>query len=230
MDVFLVPTGQARYAPYCEHDDGHDPVDAGAGDRGWLAGLQARFRSMIAAVERERLRTSEEREALGRTWAGRLKARLMRWIAEKVAEQRLLWHLRGRDEARLLYPSDLPETEATRILRASFQRDRDVHLRWFVFDSALFVASGLLAIVPGPNVLAYYFAFRVVGHYLAWHGARHGLERVRWATQPSDALASLRRALALPRGDRRAHVARVQEELQLSHLVRFLDRMAAWSG
>jgi hypothetical protein len=185
---------------------------------------------MLAAVERERLRTSEEREALGRTWAGRLKARLMRWIAEKVAEQRLLWHLRGRDEARLIYPSDLAEAEATRILKASFQRDRDAHLRWLVFDSLLLVASGLLAIVPGPNLLAYYFAFRVVGHYLAWHGARHGLDRVRWAARPSDALASLRPALTLPRAERREHVARVQEELQLSHLVRFLERMAAWSG
>jgi len=231
MDVFLVPTGQARYAPYCEHaDDGHDPVDDGSGGRGWLAGMQARFRSMLAAVEREHLRTSEEREAMRRTWAGRLKARLVRWIAEAVAEQRLLWHLRGRHEARLVYPSDLPETEATRILRASFQRDRDVHLRWLVFDSALLAASGLLAIVPGPNLLAYYFAFRVVGHYLAWHGAGHGLDRVRWSTQPSDALASLRRALALSPHDRREHVARVATELQLSHLVRFLERMAAWSA
>lgn len=230
MDVFLVPIGAARHAPYCEHsDDGHDPADHAA-RVGWLAGLQEKFRSVLAAVERERLRTSEERAKLGRSWAGRLKARLMRWVAEKVAEQRLLWHLRGRDAARLVYPSDLAEADAVRALKASFQRDRDAHLRWLVFDSLLLVASGLLAIVPGPNLLAYYFAFRVVGHYLAWHGARHGLDRVRWTSQPSDALASLRRAPSLPRAERRAHVARVQDELQLSHLARFLERMAAWSG
>jgi hypothetical protein len=99
-----------------------------------------------------------------------------------------------------------------------------------VFDSLLLVASGLLAIVPGPNVLAYYFAFRVVGHYLAWHGARQGLDRVRWSAQPSEALARLRRVLTLSRSDRHEQVARVQEELQLSHLTRFLERMAAWSG
>jgi hypothetical protein len=228
MDVFLVPTGKNAYAPYCEHaDDGYDPAGDGVPSRGWWAGLQARFRSMLAAVERERLRTSEEREALRGSWAGRLKARLMRWIAERVAEQRLLWHLRGRDEACLLYPSDLADTDALRILRASFQHDRDAHLRWLVFDSLLLLASGLLAIVPGPNVLAYYFAFRVVGHYLAWHGARQGLDRVRWSAQPSDALASLRRVLTLSRGDRHEHVVRVQQELQLSHLARFLERMAA---
>ena len=230
MDVFLLPTGKAQHAPYCEHaDDGHDAVSDGPA-RGWVAGLQAKFKTMLAAVERERLRTSEERARLRRSWAGRLKARLMRWIAEKVAEQRLLWHLRGRDEARLIYPSDLAEADATRILKNSFQRDRDAHLRWLVFDSLLLVASGLLAIIPGPNMLAYYFAFRVVGHYLAWHGARHGLDRVRWAAHPSEALASLRRALTLPRAERREHVARVQEELQLSHLVRFLERMAPSSG
>ena len=228
MDVFLVPTGKARYAPYCEHaDDGHDPADERGRSRGWLGGLQARFRSTLAAIERERLRSAEERARLRRTWWGRLKARLMRWIAEAVAEQRLLWHLRGRGDARLFYPSDLDRTDAVRLLKSSFARDRDAHLRWLVFDSLLLVASGLLAVVPGPNMLAYYFAFRVFGHYLAWHGARHGLDRVRWAAEPSDALARLRRVLTLPRGERREHVARVEEELHLSHLARFLERMAA---
>jgi len=227
MDVFLVPTGKTGYAPYCEHaDDGHDPASEGAA-RGWWAGLQAKFRSVLAAVERERLRSLEERAQLRRNWAGRLKARLMRWVAEKVAEQRLLWHLRGRDEACLVYPSDLSEAEATRILKRSFQQDRDAHLRWLVFDSLLLLASGLLAIVPGPNLLAYYFAFRVVGHYLAWHGARHGLGHVRWSGRPSEALARLRRVLTLARRERHEHVALVQAELQLSHLSRFLERMAA---
>jgi hypothetical protein len=50
---------------------------------------------------------------------------------------------------------------------------------------------------------------------------------VRWSAQPSDALASLRRILTLSRADRHEHVARVQQELQLSHLARFLERMAA---
>ena len=32
--------------------------------------------------------------------------------------------------------------------------------------------SGLLFLVPGPNVIAYYFAFRMVGHYFSLRGAR----------------------------------------------------------
>ena len=43
----------------------------------------------------------------------------------------------------------------------------------------LLIVSGVLALVPGPNVLAYYFAFRVVGHWLSMRGARQGLRPAR---------------------------------------------------
>ena len=42
-----------------------------------------------------------------------------------------------------------------------------------------FIASGLLIARARANLLAYYFAFRLVGHYLSLRGARQGLERRR---------------------------------------------------
>ena len=38
-----------------------------------------------------------------------------------------------------------------------------------------FLASRALALVPGPNVLAYCLGFFVVARYLSWRGANHGL-------------------------------------------------------
>ena len=94
-----------------------------------------------------------------------------------------------------------------------------VTARWLCVDLALFVALGRLAIVPGPNLIAYYFAFRVVGHYFSVRGARQGLERVAWRSEPSTILSDLRRALALDPPLRHRRVHDIAAALDLPHLV-----------
>ena len=81
-----------------------------------------------------------------------------------------------------------------KISRTSLQRDGDRHRNWLVIDSVLLVLSALLILVPGPNVIGYYFAFRVVGHYLSWRGARQGLDVVAWTAEPSISAAMPARA------------------------------------
>ena len=104
----------------------------------------------------------------------------MRWVAEAVAEQRLLWHLRRQTSATLFFPDDMSEPAAVDCICAASSRAISTsHRRWLIIDSLWFVASGVLFFVPGPNVVAYYFAFRLVGHYLSWRGAQQGLERGR---------------------------------------------------
>ena len=63
----------------------------------------------------------------------------------------------------------------------SSRRDFEKHRFWLTIDALGFIASGLLFLVPGPNAVAYYFAFRLVGHYLSMRGARQGLSVVRVA-------------------------------------------------
>jgi hypothetical protein len=86
--------------------------------------------------------------------------------------------------------------------------------------------SGLLTLVPGPSVLAYYFAFRVVGHYFSMRGARQGLDRVQWTTRASDALADLRPLVPVDPDERRSRVEAIAARLQLLDLRRFFDRVA----
>jgi len=227
MRVYLVPLGDGRHEPYCEVDDGdHDAQrrDPAMGERGALAGLKERFRAVVTAAERHRPGAQlpgGERRGVAR----RLRDAVMRWIAEKVAEQRLLWHLRRERAACLVYPSDLAPAGAMVALRAQLQRDGERHWRWLFVDGALLVGSGVLAIVPGPNLLAYYFAFRVVGHFLSWRGARHGLRGVAWSTEASDALLELRRLAGLDRAARHARVLEVARALGLEHLATFYERV-----
>jgi hypothetical protein len=223
IDVYLVPVGNDRYEPYCEIPDTPDDV-VGQSKPGLLRRLRLRFREMLAEAERERLQAHPAQAPP--TWMGRIKARTMRLVAESIAEQRLLWHLRNETEACLHYPDDLDEATATEIMRSQLKRDLEKHRFWLIIDTLGFIASGAFMLVPGPNIIAYYFAFRLVGHYLSMRGARKGLDSIRWHTQPSAPLSDLRRAITLAPDVRVRRVHEVAERLRLEHLATFFERSA----
>jgi hypothetical protein len=225
LKVFLVPVGPDRHVPYCEPRDGEPVPGGGEAGRGPWRGLTQRFREVLAAAERSRVRPPdgpEDRAGL----LTRIKRRALRWVADRVAEQRLLWQLRGATQATLVYPSDLDAAQAERLLRQALQRDADRHRRWLIADGVILVFTGLFALLPGPNLLAYYFAFRCVGHFLSWRGARHGLGRVQWTAEACPPLVELRAAAGLEPGVRRARVREIATRLELPHLAAFFERIA----
>jgi hypothetical protein len=224
MDVYLVPVGTDRHELYCEVADEPDADASQEPPRGFFRRLRAKFNEMLEEAERERRQARAT--AVQGGWLNRAKARLMRWVAESIAEQRLLWHLRRQTEACLYYPDDLAEQQALAALRASLTRDFDKHRFWLIIDSLCFIASGLLVLVPGPNVLAYYFAFRLVGHYFSLRGARQGLTYITWRAEKSAPLAELRRAIGLEPAVRERRVHEVASCLRLEHLASFFERMA----
>src|SRR5436305_290520 len=131
MDVFLVPVAADRYELYCEEADEPTPADEPSG--GVLHRVNLRFRQTLAEAERERLRVPDPSEARPSV-PTRMKRRLLRWVAESLAEQRLLWQLRGRAAATLVHPDDLTETQAVKLLRRSLQRDWERHRFWMIVD------------------------------------------------------------------------------------------------
>lgn len=223
MDVYLVPIGAERYELYCEVPDEVPAADAEPA-AGLIGRLKNRFTTLLTEAEHERRQGPAPREHEG--WFGRAKARTMRWVAESIAEQRLLWHLRRQGVACLYYPDDLEEQRAVASLRQELRRDFEKHRFWLMIDSLGFVGSGLLFLIPGPNILAYYFAFRIVGHYLSMRGARQGLGGVVWSSEKSAPLADLRRAIGLDADEREQRVNEVALALHLEHFVKFFERIA----
>lgn len=222
MEVFLIPVGGDEYELYCEVLDEDPSGAAPEHDRGFFRGLMRKFRDTLNRIERERHHEQEEPHG----WWERLKRRGLRLVAESIAEQRLLWHMRRQHEAVAVHPEDLSGEAAMAVVRPAMQADFEKHRRWLVIDSLLLVLSGLLMLVPGPNVLAYYFAFRVVGHYFSMRGARQALDRVQWTTRASDALADLRPLVPVDPDERRSRVEAIAARLQLLDLRRFFDRVA----
>jgi hypothetical protein len=225
MDVFVIPVGSTRYELYCEVAD-VSPAEHDEPPTGVVGRLRHKFAVMLRTAEerQHRRRAGEELEAKG--WMGRVQDRCMAWVVERIAEQRLLWHLRRQIAANAIHPDDMTFEQAMTLIRRILQRDYERHKVWLVVDTLGLTASGLLVLLPGPNIFAYYFAFRVVGHWLSMRGATQGLERVTWNNSPSSELTILRRVATLQPGEREHEVTVVAERLRLQHLTTFFDRVA----
>ncbi len=222
MQVYLVPVG-SKYHLYVEiADDAGTP--AGAPSRGWFGRMMARFRAMLAEAEAERRRA--ERGEAGQSSG--LWKRILRKIAETIAEQRLLWHLRHETVVDLRYPSDLGADAALKEVQDEFVRDSAKHLRWLVIDGALVAITGpLFFFVPGPNVISWYFTFRAVAHFLSWRGARKGRAGIEWRPEACAPLADVRLATRLPPADRRKQLEAISAALGLKHFTHFVDRVSS---
>lgn len=229
MDIYLVPVGPDGYELYCEIHE-HPVAAQVKAPTGLWSRLRSRltssWRRIQAFLEHERQQRAARHAANERrTRWQRLRDRGIGWMAERVAEQRLLWHLRGAVGATTHHPDDMDQRLAADIVTRSLRRDGVRHARWLFVDLLGLLASAPFVVVPGPNLLGYFFTFRVVGHLLSYLGARNGLRRVAWTYVPCPPLADLRGLAGRP-GREIADVARsVGGQLQLGHLETFVERL-----
>lgn len=221
MDVYLVPSGLAAHELYCETatavTDGEPAAPASLWQR-----MSSIFHRVLA--EGERVREAPHDSPASHS---RLRRFITRKLAEAVAEQRLLWNLRHETVVRLFHPDDMPSPAALDETRKLVGADRDKHRRWAVIDGLLIVVSAPLALLPGPNVFAYYFIFRTVGHVLSMRGAQQGLSVIRWEPQPSAPLTDLRQAIALDPDSRCPRIDAIGTALGLDRLAPFVEKIIA---
>jgi hypothetical protein len=224
LDVYLVPVGPTRYDLYSEAEHEEAPAAGAPAPASWWQRKLQQFRAMLAEAEQERRRRDRGEPSAG----GGLWRAIMRRIAETVAEQRLLWRLRGETVARLVHPLEFDGPGALKQARAQLAADLGKHRGRCVMHAGLAALFGpLLFFVPGPNVVGLYFFFLAIGHYLALRGASQGLTRVTWETEASAPLSGIVAAMGLPRADRRARLDEISAAVGLEHLTGFVERVAA---
>jgi len=231
MDVFVIPIGRDRYELYCEPSVDPDAAEESVPTAGIIGRLWHRFGVLLRAAE-ERQHRRRDTHGAGEgaeRQAGFLKAmqdRIFGWVAQRIAEQRLLWHLRRQTSAVAAHPQDMTFDQVLALILRTLQHDYERHRVWLVVDTLGLIASGPFALVPGPNILAYYFAFRVVGHWLSMRGAAQGLHRVTWSGRPCPPLTELRDVAMLEPPARDARIHDVAARLHLQHLTSFFERVA----
>jgi hypothetical protein len=218
MIAYLVPA-RAHFELYSEAPD--DPADSPADGDGWLrrwthkAAVQWR-----QLVDRARKGNSEGRLA---EW----RDRMVHHLAESIAEQRTLWALRLTTAATARFPSTIGPAEARAALDALLAAARRHHGKWLLIDLLITAITGpLFFFIPGPNVISWYFAFRVLGHLQSWRGARQAMDRTSWTFEPDEGLAELAGLVEVPRAARRERVAVIAARLNLPRLAAFFDRVA----
>ena len=224
MDVFVIPVGSDRFELYYEQPIEEAEPDEEPASTGIIARFQRRFSELLREAEEH---GDEEKDQTATSWTQRMRDRMMAWIARRVTEQRLLWNLRKQDRVVAVHPSDTAFELVLPQIQQSLQRDFERHRFWLVVDTVGLIASGLLAIVPGPNLIAYYFLFRVGGHWLSMRGASQGRRHVQWESRPCDPLNELRAALQMPRRERYSRVQHIASTLHLRKLAIFFERVTA---
>ena len=224
MQVFLIPIGLDSYEPYFEPAEGADEVVDE--HEGWLSRQRRRLSNMLREAEADRHRHHDVAADQSAGFSARWRRKLMRWIVERAAEQRLLWHLRTATEATLAVPDDLATDQAMTIFRQGLKRDSDRHARWFVVHLLGLVGSLALVLVPGPNLLGYVLTFTTLGHLFSWRGAQQGLRRVHWHVEANPHVADVRVALSMASPARQDRVHAIAARLGLRHLATFVERLA----
>src|SRR5690349_309920 len=102
MRVFLIPVSSDRYELYCEVPE-DDLMPDSVEQAGFLKRTFLKIRKRLEPFEH----TPRDAQAAPHGFAGRIFARFGRLLAEAIAEQRLLWHLRKRTTATAVHPDDL---------------------------------------------------------------------------------------------------------------------------
>jgi hypothetical protein len=225
MDVYLIPTRTPeRYELYYEAPD-EDVVDTSEG-AGFFHRMKQRFADILKEAEDWRHRRHETEPAPVGLFA-RMRRRAMGFVVERIAEQRLLWHMRSAEEICARIPADMSASDADERIRAMLKKDADRHLKWTIIDFILMALSVPLIVLPGPNVPGLYFTFRCVGHFLSMRGAKQGLSGAKWTFTPSDDLAELREVMQRAPAQRQRRFREHADRLRLEHLATFCEDVAA---
>src|SRR3954452_16583499 len=218
--VYLVPIGSGRFELYAEPPDDSAPgsrlhQDAGIVQR-TIERLRQRWHDAVHAATHDAHWAAETsgRVSRARDWT------VLR-IAESIAEQRTLWSRRGVSVAVMHFPSHLSEASAVQARDTLLSRARRHHRIRLLANLVAVVLTAVLMVLPGPNLIGYYFVFRVAGHFLSWRGAKQGRESIVWRASPEAALTELGALAQLPREQRADRVAAIAAVLGLPRLTIF---------
>lgn len=170
MRIIAIPLSDGRRAYYSE---GPTPEElAGAG---WLTRKLSGMRTGLNRKE----------GGLG-PWMARMMTRLERLAP---ADEPILRDLRPALAIEMLHPPGDDPKEVRRAWRRYLKHRRPPQLWWMLLNGLIAPFTLLLAVLPGPNVIGYWFGYRAICRLLAFLGIRRALDKqFPFATHPAPAL------------------------------------------
>lgn len=95
--------------------------------------------------------------------------------SDRNISETLLKNLVKAPEITIVFPPGLSEPEARNIFRSLIDTQVKKHRRWMLTNGALLPFSIPLTLIPGPNVVLFYIAWRAFSHYKSQKGGQKAL-------------------------------------------------------
>jgi hypothetical protein len=149
--------------------------------------------------------------------------RVWEWLQRRTeADELLLRALRGAKHVRLNYPPSLRQHEAEEIWSKYLDARNRKHKLWLVSNGLVIPVTLLLAPIPGPNIIGYWFLYRAFCHVFALMGLRRARDKeIETVFQPVESLNGFWADV----DDKRLNA--LEEEFGLSELDEFLRKSKA---
>lgn len=215
MKIYLLDIGGERPVFYSEEPEvsaaDAAKVASKGGVRGWL---ERKYRSLQTAVH-------ESEEGVG----ARVR-RMWQWLQRRTAaDESLLRRLRVARRIELYHPATMTAEDVRETWAHYLASRRRRHVFWLTINLLIAPVTLVLAPIPGPNLIGYWFAYRAVCHALAVLGVRRAQAaddemRLHPSVELDNALAS----------SRDEQVARLASSLKLAGLEAFVKRVVAERG
>ena len=162
MKIYLLSLDDGRCVFYSEEPEAVAEAESPAtrgGTRGWA---ERRYKSLQVVL-------NESEKGVG------LRVRrVWEWLQKRIPpDEPVLRSLRGARAIVLHHPASLTEEETHAIWRDYLKSRQGSHAFWFVANALISPLTLLLAPLPGPNLIGYWFVYRAVCHSLARLGARN---------------------------------------------------------
>jgi hypothetical protein len=170
LKIYLLRIDHSRFFFYSDesdaaHDDeeGVQHLDQPAGVRGWFQARYRKFRSAWLHANSGALHWMR----LAWEW-------LHSWTHPDEVMLSRLWSARRVD---LHHPAGHAGGEVFGIWTDYLKKQWWRHLAWLTVNGTIAPFSAVLAILPGPNLIGYWFAYRAVHHALVVWGIRRVLRK-----------------------------------------------------
>jgi hypothetical protein len=162
VKVYLLSLDGGRCVFYSEGPETVAETEAAEpreGVRGWA---ERRYKSLQALL------TESEKGV------GLRVRRIWEWLQKRIPpDEPALRALRSVSAIKLYHSPAVTEEETHALWTKYLKRQQGRHTRWFVINMLVAPLTLVLAPLPGPNVIGYWFVYRSVCHLLARLGARN---------------------------------------------------------
>lgn len=149
----------------------------------------------------------------------RLKAGYKAITEKRRRSEAILINAAKTGRITLHYPENFSAGEANEIFDKLLAAQIKKHKRWLMVNGALLPLSVLFSIVPGPNLLLAYLAWRTLAHYRGKKGGEKALSELEIVLTPQNQLYKLdkliNKRISL---NRRGRIRQIGESLGIERL------------